>query len=104
MFVVTVDFVIKDEAIDAFLPAMLKNAKASLEDEPGCSHFDVCFDPKQPSHCFLYEIYDDEAAFKVHLATDHFKSFDAEVADMLVSKSPRIWERVLGDRVLGDNT
>lgn len=34
-------------------------------------------------HVFLYEIYDDEAAFKAHLQTPHFKSFSAATAVMV---------------------
>ena len=42
---------------------VIANARASVEHEPGCSQFDVCVDPKDKSRIFLYEIYDDRAAF-----------------------------------------
>ena len=96
MYVVTVEFGIKPESVAAFRPAMLENAKASVTDEPGCRQFDVCFDTEDPSKCFLYEVYDDRAAFEVHLAMAHFKSFDAAVAPMLDSKLVKIWELVQG--------
>ena len=94
MYIVTVDFVIKSGSIDAFRPAMLANAKASVELEPGCRQFDVCFDPAAPERCFLYEVYDNRAAFDAHLGMAHFKSFDATVAPMLESKAVKFWERV----------
>jgi len=34
-------------------------------------------------HVFLYEIYDDEAAFKAHLQMPHYKSFAAATAAMV---------------------
>lgn len=87
MFVVTIEFEIKPEAVAAFMPLMLDNAATSLTDETGCQRFDVCAAPDSAAKVFLYEVYDDKAAFDVHLASPHFKSFDAAVADMIASKS-----------------
>lgn len=93
MFVVTVEFLIAPQHVAAFEPLMAANAAASVRDEPGCSQFDVAWDPTGKPLCFLYEIYDDEAAFKAHLASAHFKDFDAKVADMIVEKTVRTWLR-----------
>lgn len=94
MFAVTVQFQIRDGMIDDFLPLMLENAKASLEDEPGCRQFDVCTDPDRPGDVFLYEIYDDAAAFQEHLRTSHFLAFDAQVSTMISSKSVATYSKV----------
>ena len=96
MYVVTVEFAVKPDSVAAFRPAMLKNAQASLDDEPGCRQFDVCFGKDDPNACFLYEVYDDRAAFDAHLGMAHFKSFDAEVAPMLDGKVVKIFELVQG--------
>jgi autoinducer 2-degrading protein len=96
MYVVTVEFAVKPASITTFRSAMLKNAKASLDDEPGCRQFDVCFSTNDLNVCFLYEVYDDHAAFDAHLAMAHFKSFDAEVAPMLDGKVVKIFELVQG--------
>ncbi|MCR9175718.1 MAG: antibiotic biosynthesis monooxygenase [Alphaproteobacteria bacterium] len=93
MYVVTVEFVIKQDQVEAFAPLMAANAAASVRDEAGCSQFDVCWDPEGKPVCFLYEIYDDATAFQAHLASAHFKSFDAQVTDMVAEKSVRIWIR-----------
>jgi len=84
-FAVTVVFVAKPENRDAFRAAMLENAHASRTREPGCRQFDVCETP-DGSEIFLYEIYDDEAAFKAHLATDHYKKFNAQVTPWVAEK------------------
>jgi autoinducer 2-degrading protein len=96
MYVVTVEFTVKPDFVTAFQPAMLKNAKVSLDDESGCRQFDVCFSQDDPGACFLYEVYDDRAAFDAHLGMEHFKSFDAEVAPMLDAKVVKIFELVQG--------
>ena len=94
MYVVIVDFRIKPERLQAFMPLMLENARASRETEKGCRVFVVCADPKDRACVFLYEVYDDRAAFDAHLASGHFKRFDAAVAPMLASKAVRTLERL----------
>ncbi|MEM5584597.1 MULTISPECIES: putative quinol monooxygenase [unclassified Roseibium] len=94
MFAVTVMFKIRQGQADAFLPLMSENATISLKTEPGCRQFDVCSDPARPDEVFLYELYDDEAAFKTHLATPHFKSFDAAVTDMISGKTVLTFTKV----------
>ena len=94
MYVIIVDFEILPERLEAFLPLMQANAAASLRDEPGCRQFDVCQDPQDPHRIFLYELYDDRAAFEAHLQTPHFTNFDAATADMLVSKTVRPMTRL----------
>jgi quinol monooxygenase YgiN len=96
MYVVIVDFRIKPERLAEFMPLMLENARASLETEPGCRVFDVCVDPKDKTSVFLYEVYDDRAAFDAHLAAAHFKRFDSAVAPMVASKAVRLLERLTG--------
>ena len=92
MFVVTVDFDLNSGACSEFLPLMLENARTSLAIEAGCSRFDVCVDPKKPECVFLYEVYDDRAAFDEHLASPHFKSFDAATKYLVSDKRVRLLE------------
>jgi len=94
MFAVTVLFKIREGDMAAFLPLMTENASASLKSEPACRQFDVCTDPARPDEVFLYELYDDEAAFQSHLKTTHFKSFDGAVADMILNKVIRTYQKV----------
>jgi len=95
MFAVTVLFQIKEGHMDAFMPLMIDNAQTSLKTEPGCRQFDVCADPANPRDVFLYEIYDDEAAFKMHLQSAHFLTFDAKVADMVETKNVQTYTQVM---------
>jgi len=96
MYVIIVDFEIEPGKIDAFLPLMTENATASLRDEPGCRQFDVCRDPEDAHRIFLYELYDDRAAFEAHLGMPHFKSFDAATTSMIRSKTVRPLTRITG--------
>ena len=91
MFVVTVVFEIERDEADAFLDRVQRQARDSLEQEPGCRRFDVCADPKQTGRFLLYEIYDDASAFAAHLDTDHFRAFDTEVGPVTRSKKIESW-------------
>ena len=93
MFVVTVKFTLAEGAAEAFMPLMHAQAKNSMALEPDCHHFDVCAVPDNPRTVFLYELYSDEAAFKVHLASDHFIKFDADVADLVADKQVACYHR-----------
>jgi quinol monooxygenase YgiN len=94
MYVVTVEFDIHPQHFATFLPLMRDNARASREKEAGCRQFDVCTDAARPSSVLLYEVYDDHAAFDAHLASAHFKRFDAAVRDMVANKIVRTLRRV----------
>jgi quinol monooxygenase YgiN len=91
-FAVCVTFRILPGWTDAFAALVAAQARASLE-EPGCRVFDVWHDPARPGEVFLYEIYDDAAAFDAHLATRHFLSFDAKTRGMIADKSVLTWSR-----------
>lgn len=94
MYAVTVRFQINPETADAFLDLMRQNARASVRDEPGCHQFDVCTDADRPGEVFLYEIYDDRAAFEAHMTTAHFISFDAASAPFVLSKDVQCFAQV----------
>lgn len=93
MYVVTVRFEIESGHVVEFRQAILLQASNSLS-EKGCRQFDVCFDPEDETSCFLYERYDDRAAFEIHLASEHFKNFDQVVTPWTKSKSHHVWTQV----------
>jgi quinol monooxygenase YgiN len=89
MLAVLVEFRIRSAMTQAFHAAIVANARQSVTDEPGCHRFDVCRDPADPSVFFLYELYDDEAAFAAHLRTPHFQQMNTATADWVEAKSVR---------------
>ncbi|MBB4380406.1 putative quinol monooxygenase [Bradyrhizobium sp. SBR1B] len=92
-FVVTVTFSIKAGHTVEFREAMLANAADSIALEPGCRLFDVC-EAADGAEIFLYEIYDDRAAFDAHLATEHFRRFDRLVAPWVIDKRVATYVRL----------
>jgi quinol monooxygenase YgiN len=87
-FAITVAFAVKPDCRLPFLKLVCENAAASLGSEAGCLRFDV-LEPLSGGDpdILLYEVYADRAAFKAHLASPHFLSFDAATRDMVVGKT-----------------
>jgi quinol monooxygenase YgiN len=96
MFVVIVHFDIKPDKVAAFREAMVGQAKRCLELEAGCRQFDVSQDPAVPTSFFLYEVYENEAAFEEHRSSAHFHAFGPRVKDMIVTRKLLTYHRVSG--------
>lgn len=92
MFAVTVTFQIKPDQMNDFMLLMKANARTSRAVEAGCHQFDIC---RSGNRVFLYEIYDDRAAFDLHLQSNHFKTFDVAVASMMTDKQVSMFEEVI---------
>ncbi len=87
--VIVVEFKIKPGSMPAFLEAITRHARTTLESEPGCLQFDVVEDPGDPNSIFLYEVYADEAAFAAHGETPYLARVLEATADLVLSRSLR---------------
>ena len=90
MLVVCVEFEIEPGQADVFMAAVRTNAEQSFNQEVGCQQFDVCKDKYFPNSVFLYEVYDDEAAFETHKLTLHYGAFNKATGGIVVNKSIRL--------------
>lgn len=90
-YVITVDFILKPDAMTAFRKLIDSNAKDSCAHEPGCQRFDVLVPAGLDDRVFLYEIYDDRAAFDAHLKTPHFDVFNRESEALVLNKTVVIY-------------
>jgi autoinducer 2-degrading protein len=88
-FAITVSFELEEGAAEKFHCLVAENARQSVALEPGCLRFDVLFPTNGAtgSEVFLYEIYANPAAFDIHLASPHFKSFDEETRALVRKKT-----------------
>ena len=85
-FVITVAFDLHDGALREFLPMIVENANRSRSVEPGCERFDVLVPKDSSNQVFLYEIYNDKAAFGEHLKAQHFLDFNSASARLVKAK------------------
>lgn len=88
MFVNAVDLDIVPAERDNYLAAIKENGAAAAK-EPGCRRFDILNMSSDPNHIFLYEVYDNEAAFKAHRETEHFKKYAAATSKMVAKRESR---------------
>lgn len=94
MYIVTVIFDAVSGRADALEDALIAQAENSLRGEAACLRFDVAKDPAKPARFFLYEIYENEAAFDTHLKTPHFLDFNEKTAEMVANKTVDRWVMV----------
>lgn len=96
MFAVVVKFRINPGQMETFLGHMRVNASSSLRDEPGCHRFDICTDPTRPDELFLYELYENEAAFEAHQKMPHFAAMGLAAKGLVADRSLTTWSVVEG--------
>ena len=94
MLAVCVDFEVDPASLDAFLTIMQKNAADSLANEVGCHQFDITPDLQNPTKIFLYELYEDAAAFDLHKKSSHYLEFNQLVSEMVTAKSVRLLQKI----------
>lgn len=87
MYCIIVKNVVREGARDAYLAAMLPNARDSVAHEPGCLTFDVLEAQGEPNTFYLYEIYTSPAALETHKQTPHYLNSRPLIADLLVETS-----------------
>lgn len=83
-YAIVVILEVRREGRQRFLDLVRDNAAASVAAETGCQRFDVL--AADSGDVFLYEIYDDHAAFDAHLGTPHFKAFDVASRELVLAK------------------
>ena len=71
----------------AFEPHIVKNAKATRENEPDNHAFKVLVAEDDSDRYHFFEVYTDKAALDRHRETPHFKAYAAAVADMVLQKT-----------------
>jgi (4S)-4-hydroxy-5-phosphonooxypentane-2,3-dione isomerase len=86
-YINSVDIDVAPTQIDNYLTALKENGAASVH-EPGCRAFNIAVSQKDTNHVFVFEVYDNAAAFDAHLQTDHFKKYAAISKDMVAKRDP----------------
>ena len=75
-----VEFNVKSEHREAFIAHIREHAAGTLDEEEGCVQFDVLL-PNENGRVFLYEVYRDEAALKMHMGSERLATTRAGYED-----------------------
>src|SRR5271169_3143593 len=84
--VIVVELEIVPTELDNFKAAVKENAAAWVLEEPGCLEFNVAFDKDNPTHAFIFEVYENAEAIAAHQATSRFKNYMAEAPKRIKSR------------------
>ena len=87
--VVLVEFLVKPAFAKRFGELIVANAEASLKQESACRRFDFLVVPEDPRRFVLYEIYDDDSAFDLHLRSRHYQGFAEAIEGEIEERSIR---------------
>lgn len=71
---------------DKFVELVTAHRGRVLEREPGCHRFDVLVPRDEDDQVCLYEVYEDQAAFDTHVATDYMAAYREQTGDMTVGR------------------
>ena len=63
--------------------------------EPGCHHYQAHRSLDDPRTFFLYEVYEDKAAFEAHASSEHFEQYVKNGAVQLLDVRERIFYETL---------
>lgn len=88
-----VDLDIAPDQMAKFIAAAKENGAATIK-EPGVREFNIAVLSTDPNHVVLYEVYENEAAVVAHRATDHYKKYQATVANMITGRNVRVLKAV----------
>jgi (4S)-4-hydroxy-5-phosphonooxypentane-2,3-dione isomerase len=86
-FSILVTIKLKPGMAEEFRRRILKNAEASVREEPDCHQFQVLTAIDEPDTFIFYEVYTDEAALERHRQQPHFLEFIEATRDMVASRS-----------------
>jgi quinol monooxygenase YgiN len=77
---------IEPTQLDAFKVALKEEMETSVRLEPGVLAIYAVAEKENPSKLRFFEMYTDEAAFKAHIDSPHFKKFRATTQDAVLSR------------------
>lgn len=83
---------VRPEAVAAFKARLLRHARISVTQEPGCHRFDVHQERGDPTLFLLVESYADEAAFEAHRTSPHYLAFREDVKAWVVERTWWYWD------------
>ena len=86
LYINAVDIDVVPGELENYLVAIKEVGAAAIKTEPGCSEFDVTVSQKDPNHLFIFEVYENAAAFDAHLKSDHYKKYAATAKDVVAKR------------------
>ena len=71
---------------DKFVDISTGHRGRVLEREPGCHCFDILLPEEEENQVCLYEVYEDQAAFDLHVGTDYMAAYREQTGYMVMGR------------------
>ena len=94
MIATCVQIRVKEENIDDFIQATIKNHEGTIK-EPGNIRFDVLQRTDDPSQFTLYEVFEFAEAINAHKETQHYLAWKNTVSDWMAESRVGLKHQVL---------
>ena len=82
---------VREGSIERFKTRLLRHARTSVAQEPGCERFDLHQEQTDPALFFLVEVYRDQAALDAHRASAHYLAFREDTKDWVIERRWWFW-------------
>jgi len=76
---------IDSSKLEEYKQALKENAETAVRVEPGVLMLYAVYEKEHPTNVTVFEIYADEAAYRIHIQAAHFLKYKATVQDMVKS-------------------
>jgi len=86
-YVIIVEFSFDEQQVDSAIDLLLEVQALTLEQEEGCLIYDVLLSEEDPNTIFLYESYENEAAYKIHVNSTYYKNIVTKKLTPLIKKN-----------------
>lgn len=101
-YVIIVEFTFSEKTVDQAIEYLIEMQTQTLDNEEGCVAYDVLLSEDDATKIFLYESYENDAAYKKHTASPYFKSIVNQKLKPLI-KAQKVSKVVpLGKEGIGD--
>jgi quinol monooxygenase YgiN len=81
-----IQITLKPGVRETFLELATAHQRRVRDREPTCQQFDILEQEGDDEHVCLYEVYDDQAAFDLHVNTEYMKAYLEETKDMTTGR------------------
>jgi len=77
--------VVDSAQLEAYKAALKEEIETSVKVEPGVLTLYAVYEKEHPTHVTVMEVYADQAAYREHLQTPHFKKYKSTTMNMVKS-------------------
>ena len=86
-YVIIVEFTFEERDVDKAIDLLLEMQAQTLDNEEGCLVYDVMLSEENPAKIFIYESYENEAAFTTHQRSAYHQAIITKKLTPLLKES-----------------